>query len=118
MTSRVYLRFYSLPDKSLGLLCVRFGGGKHAVPLKDPVKFAKTVIAVEVIYSLAIAAVKLSILIPVPSPLPQLPLPDYTLVSRRVYPLLHCQQYLGVHLRMPAGRSSLGAFREGELHSL
>jgi hypothetical protein len=46
-----------------GLLCVRFGGGKHAVLLKDPVQFAKLVMAIEVIYSPAIAAVKLSILL-------------------------------------------------------
>lgn len=61
-----------------GLLCVRFGGGRHAVLLKDPVKFAKTVIAVEVIYALAIAAVKLSVL----------------LLYRRLFPNRHFQVIL------------------------
>ncbi len=46
-----------------GLLCVRFGGGKHAILLKDPVKFAKTILAIEVEYRPAIAAVKLSVLL-------------------------------------------------------
>ena len=46
-----------------GLLAVRFGGGKHAILLKHPVQFGKTVVATEVMYSPAIAAVKFSVLL-------------------------------------------------------
>lgn len=46
-----------------GLLCVRNGGGKHAILLEDPLQFAKLVFATELMYDPAIAAVKLSVLL-------------------------------------------------------
>ena len=46
-----------------GFLAVRFGAGRHAVLLQNPVPFAKMVIAIGVLYSFAIAAVKLSVLL-------------------------------------------------------
>ena len=46
-----------------GLLCVRYGGGKHAVLLQDPARFAKSVLATEVLYNPAIACVKFSVLL-------------------------------------------------------
>ncbi|CAF9911920.1 hypothetical protein IMSHALPRED_010636 [Imshaugia aleurites] len=46
-----------------GLMCVHYGGGKHAVLLKNPETFAKWVIATEELYNAAITAVKLSILL-------------------------------------------------------
>ena len=50
-------------EVTAGFLDVRFGGGKHAILLKDPITFAKTVLATELFYPSAIAGVKLSVLL-------------------------------------------------------
>ncbi|KAI4210002.1 MAG: hypothetical protein LQ351_007109 [Letrouitia transgressa] len=46
-----------------GLICVHYGGGKHAILLKDTTAFAKAVLATEVLYNPAIACVKFSFLL-------------------------------------------------------
>ena len=54
--------FFIAGEITGGLLCVRIGGGKHAILLKDPVLFGKLVLVTEVMYAPGFAAVKLSVL--------------------------------------------------------
>lgn len=54
---------FALGEVTGGLMCVRYGGGKHAVLLKNPETFAKWVITTEVFYNAAITTIKLSILL-------------------------------------------------------
>ncbi|MCJ1280168.1 hypothetical protein MMC21_007995 [Puttea exsequens] len=45
-------------------LCIKkYGGGRHAILLKNPIKFAQSVLAVEVFYTPAISSVKISTLL-------------------------------------------------------
>lgn len=54
---------FAIGEATGGLMCVRYGGGKHAVLLKNPETFAKWVIATEIFYNSAITTIKLSILL-------------------------------------------------------
>ena len=55
--------FFLAGEITGGLLCVRIGGGKHAILLTDPVQFGKLVLVTETMYGPGFAAVKLSILL-------------------------------------------------------
>ncbi|KAL8810838.1 MAG: hypothetical protein Q9200_002262 [Gallowayella weberi] len=54
---------FAAGEITAGLLCVRFGGAKHAITLTNPSRFAKGAIATELFYCAAIASVKLSCLL-------------------------------------------------------